>query len=142
MKFSAKVFVLALALVVLLVLVACMGEITSSTGGSSSPGATASSRLTVDEARAIYDAWLDGYANRQSDFGDKSEYTLNKKTHRLIELQGKHYYWFQLDGTERYWFNILVHMETGELLYMDTPDGPDPVTTVQPLEDWFNEYLP
>ena len=97
------------------------------------PASSEPTRLSVDEAFAIYSSWLENHE-------ELSSHTLDKESHELFELNGESYYLFHSDEMIRYWYNILVHMETGELLFMMTSDGEYPSTSVEPLEDWFNSF--
>ena len=88
--------------------------------------------LSADDARAVYRTWL-------SRHGAMSAYTLGP--HYDLYEDGGYYYWFQAENPEWYWFNILVHMDTGELLFMMTPDGEDPEPEIEPLDDYFERYF-
>jgi hypothetical protein len=86
--------------------------------------------LSVSDAREIYNVWLNNHA-------EMSEYTISLDH----EIYGDGaYYWFQAENPEWYWYNILVDMETGELLFMMTPDGEDPAPDIEPLDDYYNRY--
>ena len=89
---------------------------------------SASTGLTVEEALAAYDLWFD---NRDDD-----PTPLNKQPVEIYEFEGRDYYRFAAEEPSMYWYNILVNTQTGELLFMMTPDGEDPVATIQTLEDW------
>ena len=89
--------------------------------------------VSAENARMIYDNWLVQHA-------ELSDYTLSREPNRIYEADGDIYYLFSADNMEWYWYNILVHIETGELMLYMTPDGEDPVSTIEPLEDWYNEY--
>jgi len=128
MKATAKFFAALLAF--MLALAACGGG--GETPGTSEPEASAPARLTADEARALYYTWLETHV-------ELSDYTLSDAS-ETYEWDGEAYYLFHADEMSRYWYNILVHMETGALLFMMTPDGEDPITTVEPLEDWYYQY--
>ena len=91
---------------------------------------TVPSRITAAEARELYAAW-------QEDHTEAAEYTLSE-ANETYEWQGGQYHLFHAEKPDWYWYNILVHMETGELLFMMTPDGEDPETTVEPLNDWYD----
>jgi len=88
--------------------------------------------LSAAEAKAVYDAWLERRA-------ELSEYTLAESS-ETYEYDGEEYYLFRAEEMSRYWYNILVHMETGALLFMMTPDGEDPETTIESLDDWYDEH--
>ena len=133
MKATSKFLAALLTLMLALSLAACGGG--GETPGTSAPettepGTSAPTRLTAGEARDIYNAWL-------VDHAELSDYTLSDEN-ETYEWDGEEYYLFHADEMSRYWYNILVHMETGELLFMMTPDGEDPITTVEPLQDWYN----
>ena len=87
--------------------------------------------LSVDDAIAIYNTWLDNH-------DELSSYTLDAGSHQLFELLGEQYYLFSANADLLYWYNILVHTETGELLFMMTSDGEHPTTSVEPLDDWYD----
>ena len=86
--------------------------------------------LSANDARAIYNTWLGKHA-------EMSAYTLGPYD---IFQDGAYYYLFQAENAEWYWFNILVDMQTGELLFMMTPDGEDPTPITEPLDDYYNRY--
>ena len=89
--------------------------------------------ISAGRARAIYNTWLESHTGL-------SEYTLNRESFSIYEANGEYYYWFQAENMEWYWYNILVSFDTGELLFLMTPDGEDPVDTIEPLDDWYNTY--
>ena len=141
MKVTSKFLAALLTLMLLLSLAACGGGGETPSGGGDKPtgtstpettesGTSAPARLTAGEAREIYNAWL-------VDHAELSDYTLSD-ANETYEWDGEEYYLFHAEEMSRYWYNILVHMETGELLFMMTPDGEDPETTIEPLEDWYN----
>ena len=88
-------------------------------------------RLTVGEAMTIYNAWL-----RTHD--ELSGYKLSKNSIEEYELNGEQFHLFHANDIDKYWYNILVHMVTGELFFMLTPDGLDTTVTIEPLDDWYN----
>ena len=90
-------------------------------------------RLTADEAIAIYEAWVD-------DRDEHSYYRLNRQSYDEYVIFGEQYYHFHAEDDDRYWYNILVHTETGELLYMLTSDGMFPETSIEPLDDWYDRW--
>ena len=86
---------------------------------------------SVDDSIAIYNAWLDNH-------DELSSYTLDNQFYQLFDIFGEQYYCFNSDDPSKYWYNILVHVETGELLFMMTSDGEYPATSIESLDDWFN----
>jgi len=143
MKATSKFLAALLTLMLLLSLAACRGGSETPRGGGgetpgtsvpeiTEPGTSAPARLTADGAREIYNAWL-------VDHAELSDYTLSDEN-ETYEWDGEEYYLFHAEEMSRYWYNILVHMETGALLFMMTPDGEDPETTVEPLDDWYNTH--
>jgi len=143
MKVTSKFLAALLTLMLLLSLAACGGGGETPSGGGDKPtgtstpettesGTSAPARLTAGEAREIYNAWL-------VDHAELSDYTLSDEN-ETYEWDGEVYHLFHAEEMSRYWYNILVHMETGELLFMMTPDGEDPETTVEPLDDWYNTH--
>jgi len=117
-KTTSQILAALLACIMALSLTACGG------GGET--------RLSAAEAKAVYDTWLNHRA-------ELSEYTLGEAS-ETYEYDGEAYYLFRADEMSRYWYNILVHMETGALLFMMTPDGEDPETTIEPLDDWYDRH--
>ena len=103
--------------------------------GSDLSDPVAPTGMTVDDALAIYYSWFDGRADDPT--------PLNAQPLAMYEFEGEDYYWFAAEEPHMYWHNILINTQTGELLFMMTPDGENPVTTIQTLEDWcengFNE---
>ena len=117
MKITSKLLAALLVLAAALTLTACGGK------------NDAPARLSAEEARALYTVWLETHP-------ELAEYTLSA-VDDTYEWQGEQYHMFHTARPDWYWYNILVHTETGELLFLMTPDGEDPVTTVEPLEDWY-----
>ena len=90
--------------------------------------------LSVNDAIAVYSTWLDSHE-------EVSSYTLDNQYYQTFDLFGAQYYWFNANDPSRYWYNILVHMQTGELLFMMTSDGEYPTTSIEPLDNWYgNNY--
>ena len=97
----------------------------SATGDTRDPS---SGLLTSDGAYAIYDFWR-----------DKHPYApIISRQSVIIEHEGEKYYYFPAKYTYMYYYNVLVHMESGKMLGMQIEDGMDPVTTVGPIDDWYN----
>ena len=90
--------------------------------------------LSAFDAVAAYEAWVEQNENVYDYF---YYYPLNSESYNVYRIFGDQYYYFYADDEFAYWFNILVHMETGELLFMLTGDGMYPETVIEPLEDWF-----
>jgi len=97
----------------------------------SSPESSESAFLSVDEAILIYNTWLDNH-------DEVSSYTLDKQYYQTFDILGEQYYCFNADDPIRYWYNILIHMQTGELLFMMKSDGEYPATSIEPLENWYS----
>lgn len=97
--------------------------------------ASAPASLTADEAIAVYDAWLQEHSDNPN---DTAEYSLDKQSNSKFVLFGEQYYYFKAEDGWMYWYNILVHMETGELLFMMIEDGMFGGTTIMPLDDWYD----
>ncbi len=97
------------------------------------PASYAPARMTADEAMGIYDAWLYEHSDNSSD-----DYSLDKQSNSKYVLFGEQYYRFDAEDEWKYWYNILVHMETGELLYMMTSDGMFGEISIEPLDDWHD----
>ena len=148
MKTTSKLLAAVLALAMVLALAACgktddpagttdpaepsataKASTTTSTTTSAEPPAPAG--LSASEAKAIYDAWLE-------DHDELAGYTLGDEA-ETYEWQDGQYYLFHAENPTYYWYNILVDMETGELLFMMMSDGEYPETIVQPLDGWYAE---
>ena len=97
------------------------------------PSSPPSTLLSVDEAMALYNAWLNSHT-------DVSSYTLNKQSYETYEFNGEQYYLFHANEMSMYWYNILVKKDTGRLLLFMTPDGEYPTPSVEPLDDWYNRF--
>jgi len=93
-------------------------------------------RVTAQEALAVYAAWRDDHFDDDSYFSD---ITLNEELYGTYVIFGEPYYYFKPETGMPYWYNILVHMETGELLFVEMCDGMFWEEYVMPLDDWFNE---
>ena len=89
------------------------------------------SPLSADDARAVYNLWLGNHA-------DMSSYALEAYSHEIYEIDAEYYYFFHADEMSMYWYNVLVNMETGELLFMMAPDGEDSTVEIEPLDDWYD----
>ena len=98
--------------------------------------AYSSARLTVDDAIAAYNTWM--AANYQGD--DYSEYHLSRESYQRYLIFGEQYYYLNAEDYFKYWYNVLVHMDTGELLNIMTSDGMYPETIIEPLADWFDRW--
>jgi hypothetical protein len=94
----------------------------------------APARLTADNAIVIYNMWID---DRFANHAESLQYRLDGQLYEKYVIFGEPYYFFHANEDYMYWYNILVHMETGELLFMMTSDGMDPLTSIEPLDDWF-----
>ena len=93
--------------------------------------------LTADEARNIAQTWLDEHPDVQ--FTGAMPNCFDVEYSDMV-VDDEDYYLFHLDNPEAYWFSILVHTETGALLYRMMPDGEFPVEEIEPLEDWYSRY--
>ena len=135
MKTASKFLATLLTLMLALSLAACGGggePSGTSAPETTEPGTSSPARLTAGEAREIYNTWLNDHA-------EIADYTLSDAS-ETYEWDGEDYYLFHAEEMSLYWYNILVHMETGELLFMMTSDGEEPITTVEPLDDWYDQY--
>jgi hypothetical protein len=103
------------------------------------PATYAPASLTADEAIEIYDTWLSEHSDNPE---FSAEYSLDKQSYDTYVLFGEQYYFFQAKDEQKYWYNILVHMETGELLFMMIEDGMYGGTTIEPLDDWYDTTYP
>ena len=84
--------------------------------------------LTSDGAFITYNTWLKSHPDAP----------LISRQSMLIEYLGEQYYHFPARYTYMYFYNILVHIESGELLNMLIEDGMDGGTHIEPLDDWYN----
>jgi hypothetical protein len=89
-------------------------------------------RITAQEARAILQDWLDSHPIAPPDVLSP-EYSER-------DVDGEAYYLFSLDNMEMYWANLLVHKETGDLLFMMVSDGEEPDIYTMPLGDWYDMF--
>jgi hypothetical protein len=87
--------------------------------------------LSANDARTIYNTWLGKHT-------EMSGYTLG--SHYDTYADGAHYYWFHAENPQWYWYNILVYWNSGDLLFMMTPDGEDPTPVIEPLDDYYDRY--
>ena len=87
--------------------------------------------LSVNKARALAQAWLDKHP--VEDGPNKLDDMFFEYTHN-----GEVYYQFFLTTMQMYWFNILVHMETGDMLLLLIEDGMDGGDYIEPLDEWYN----
>ena len=90
--------------------------------------------LSVDEAIAVYQAWL-------ADHDEVSSYPLNKQYYQTFDLFGEPYYWFSTENPIAYWYHVLVPMQTGDLLFMMTSDGEHSATSIERLDDWYGNMF-
>ena len=91
-------------------------------------GAAYTPMLSIDEALGFHDSWINNRADGEYTLG-----SLKRSTNETYELFGERYYLFRDEGYT-YWNNILVHMETGELLIMLIEDGASPAISFKQLE--------
>ena len=90
--------------------------------------------ISAYEAWVIYDLWLESHL-------EMSQFTIDLHSYDICEVDGEYYYWFQADNMEWYWYNILVNMQSGEMLFMMTPDGEEPMIEIELLEDYYSRYF-
>ena len=148
MKTTSKILAAVLALAMVLALAACGNKTdpagttastepsttakpSTTTSTTASASTSAPARLTAEDARAIYAAFLENHE-------ELADYTLGEGD-ETCEWQDGQYYLFHAENPTYYWYNILVDMETGELLFMMMSDGEFPETIVQPLDSWYAE---
>jgi len=93
--------------------------------------------LTADEAVARYNAWVD---ERSEDRAIFSLHRLYEYFYGMYEIFGEQYYHFYAEDDLLYWYNVLIHVNTGEMLFMMTSDGMFPETMIETLEDWVSDW--
>ena len=98
------------------------------------PAPSASADSAVDKAVSLYNAWL-------ATHDELSSYTLNSQDYQTFDIFGEPYYWFGTEDPTKYWYHVLIPVETGELLFMMKSDGEYTSTTIEPLEDWYNNVF-
>ena len=99
---------------------------TDSPSATHTPSAT-KTFLTIDEARAILQGWIDNHPFQLSS-------SLEPESDDHV-IAGVGYYRFYL-GIERFGVaEILIHKVTGELFHLASPDN----TTFEPLDNWYDE---
>ena len=98
------------------------------------PAPSEPASLSVDDAIAVYNTWLGNH-------DEVASYTLESQYYQTFDMFGEPYYWFSANDPIRYWYHILVHMETGELLFMMKSDGEHSGTSIEPLDDWYNSIF-
>jgi len=91
--------------------------------------------LSAVGAVAVYDAWI---AKNISSYKNFYYYPLNKDFYDIYTIFGDRYYHLHAEEDYIYWYNVLVHIETDELLFMLTGDGLYPETVIEPLAEWFD----
>ena len=91
---------------------------------------SAPASLTAEEAIGIYDGWT-------VEHSELADYRLNAQEYDEYVIFGERYYYFHSEEYFMYWYNILVHMETGELLFLMLSDGQYAGTHIEPLDDWY-----
>jgi len=91
--------------------------------------------LTADEAMAIYDDWMNDRFGNQA---YSPEIPLNRESYGRYVIFGEQYYYFHAEDGMNYWFNLLVNMETGDLLFVLTTDGMFGEEYVMTMDDWLN----
>jgi len=91
--------------------------------------------LTTNEAVTIYNDWMDNRAYQQDDF---SQYRISKKSHGEYTIFGEQYYFFAAEDEYMYWYNVLIHIETGEILFMYSSDGMHSETVIEQLDELYN----
>ena len=92
--------------------------------------------LSPDEAAEFYDAWIEEH---RGDRDVSNLYSLDKYFYAMYEIFGDQYYHFSAEEDYLYWYNILVHADTGELLFMMTSDGMFAETIIATLDEWASE---
>ncbi|MCL2046882.1 MAG: hypothetical protein FWG88_10925 [Oscillospiraceae bacterium] len=96
---------------------------------SNSNGASVNNKLTVDEARVLFNSWLYVHPNVPT--------MTIKLSESSYSLNGESYYLFSVD--EMYYLDVMVHDTTGEIRIKYMHQGPDPAPpyTVQ-IDDWYD----
>ena len=89
--------------------------------------------LTSDDAFIVYNTWLN---DRLGIHADTTYFRINNQPFGTYVLFGEQYYFFESEDSSWYWYNILVHMETGELLIMIIYDGQFGGTDIELLDTW------
>jgi len=84
--------------------------------------------LTSDGAFAIYASWQDNHPKAPP----------ISRQYSICEFIGEQYYFFPAKYTQMYWYNVIVHMESGKMLYWPIEDGGEPTMTIEPLDDWYD----
>lgn len=98
------------------------------------PAEFAPATLTAEEALEIYNAWM------EARFDEDAGYRLDNQSYNKYVVFGEPYYYFHAEDEYKYWFNILVHMDIGELLYLEIDDGMYGGSGVVALDDWYNRH--
>ena len=93
--------------------------------------------LTADEALAIYYARVNDLPDDQLFF---AETRMDEQPQGKVVILGEQYYCFEAEDDYMYWYNILVHADTGELLFMWIHDGMYGGTDIEPLEDVLERW--
>ena len=101
------------------------------------PAEFAPATLTAEEALEIYNAWM------EARFDEDAGYRLDNQSYNTYVIFGEQYYYFGAEDEYLYWYNILIHMETGELLYLLIYDGMFGGSDIMALDDWYDiAYAP
>ena len=96
-----------------------------------------SALLSVNEALDVYYARIDVLPDDLIHFSDVR---LDRRSYGFYVVFGEKYYYFKAEEDQMYWFNILVHADTGELLFMTSHDGMYGGTDIEPLEDVLDRW--
>jgi len=86
-------------------------------------------RLSGDQASAIAQGWLDEHPIEEHDVLERG--------YVMEQVSGQEYYRFFLDSPQMYWLSLLVHAQTGDMLYMIESDGEVSSKESGPLDAWY-----
>jgi len=99
------------------------------------PAINKTTRLSAQDAFDIYNAWLSEKSALHPFIAD---YALHEQPRGTYEILGERYYYFRSEEAQRYYFNVLVHMDTGELLCVEIEDGMWGGEHVSFLDTWLD----
>ena len=89
--------------------------------------------ISAEKARTMYETWIE---TRPS----MSHFVLSPLPNKIYEIDGNYYYWFWADYYEWYWYNVLIDINSGNMLYMMISDGEETYIEIEPLDDFFDKY--
>lgn len=94
--------------------------------------------LSAEGALEVFESWMVNNLSEDDYNNYSTRCRLSRDVYGSYEMLGEQYYYFRAEEGMNYWYNILVHMQTGEVLFLLITDGMFGEEVVMQANDWFN----